>query len=173
MRRFTRKRYIGALAVIAVLAMAGAAIAYFTSSGSGNGSASVGKSTGYVVTDTSTPVKLYPGTGSFGISGTINNPGSANQGLGSLTVTITAPTGMTNPGDPTHPCSANDFALTGSSGWVASGDTATYTYPSGNELNSGVTVGFPAGLSISMVDQSYNQDNCQGAKVNWTDSAQS
>jgi hypothetical protein len=177
MRRFTRKRFLGALSVIAVLAAAGAAIAYFTSSGSGTGTASVGNSSNFIVSDTSTPVTLYPGTGSFGIAGTINNPGSANQGLGTLTVTINAPTGMTNPGDASHPCSASDFALTGTggSGWVvaAGGDSATYTYSSGNELNHGATVGFPAGLSVSMVDHNYDQDNCQGATVNWTDSAQS
>jgi hypothetical protein len=175
MRRFTKKRLIGAVSLIAVLAMAGGAYAYFTSSGSGNGTGSVGMSSPFTVNDTSTPVTLYPGTGSFSIAGTVNNPGSANQGLGSLTVTITSPTPGSNPGDPTHPCSASDFALSGGSGWVVAGggDSATYTYPSGNELDHGATVNFPTGLSISMVDRSYDQDNCQGATVNWTDSAQS
>ena len=175
MRRFTRKRVVAALSLIAVLAVAGGAYAYFTARARGMAAEQSACQTGYVVTDTSTPVTLYPGTGSFGITGTVNNPGAANQGLGSLTVAITSPTPGSNPGDPSHPCSASDFALSGGSGWVVAsgGDSATYTYPSGNELDHAATVNFPTGLSISMVDRDYDQDNCQGATVNWTDSAQS
>ena len=173
---FTKKRLIGAFSVVAVLAAAGAAFAYFSTSGSGNGSATVGSPTTFVVTDTSTPVTLYPGTGSFSLTGTIKNQDASNEGLASASVTITAPTVAA--GAPTvagHACGAGDFTLTAAagSGWTASGDTATYSFPAGNEIAHNSTQAFPTGLTVSMVDQGYNQNNCQGATVNWTDGASS
>jgi hypothetical protein len=178
-RRFASKRLIAALSVVGVLAVAGAAFAFFTASGSGTGSATVGSATSFVVTDTSVPVTLYPGTGSFPVTGTIMNQDASNEGLGSATVTVNAPTdtGSVAPGDPNHVCSAADYALTAAagSGWTVAGngDSASYAYSAGNEIDHGVTDQFPTGLSISMVDQNYNQDNCEGATVNWTDGASS
>ena len=177
LRLFTKKR-AAALIVVGSLVVAGGAYAYFTSTGSGSGSGTVGKSTGFTVTDTSVPVTLYPGTGSFSVAGTVLNGGSANQGLATLTTTINAPTVASGaPVVTGHACGAGDFALSAAnnSGWVISnnGGTATYTYSANNELAAGASVSYPGGLSIAMVDQQYDQDNCQGATANWTTVASS
>ena len=172
-----RRRVVAAVsAVVAVLAIAGAAFAYFTSTGSTTGTANVGSVSGtgqFTVADSSVPAPLYPGSGSFGITGTITNSTSANLGLGTATVNITAPTVASGAAAGSQPCSASDFAMTAAtgSGWSVtnSGDTATYNYAANNELGTGKSTGFPTGLTLAMVDQSYNQDNCEGAKVNWTD----
>jgi hypothetical protein len=179
-RFLTRKRFVLPLAAVVALVVAAGAYAYFTSTGTTTGTGAVGTvaSTGaFTVSDTTVPVTLYPGTGSFAFAGTITNPSAANLGLGTVVISITAPTVASSaPAEP-HACSASDFALTAGSGsgWVLSngGDTATYTYSANNELNNGQHVSFPTGLSVSMVDGAYNQDNCEGATLNWSDSVSS
>jgi hypothetical protein len=173
-RLLKKKRVFIPLGVVASLAIAAGAFAYFTSTGSGTGSATVGSPANWTVTDTSTPVTLYPGAGSFAVTGTVVNPtGGAHQLLSTLTVTIGAPTG-TGTDSSIAACTAADFALTSanSSGWVISngGDTATYTWTN-NDLAAGASQAFPTGLSISMNDLAHDQGNCQTATVHWTDAA--
>ena len=94
MRRFTSKRFIGALSAIAVLAAAGAAIAFFTSSGTGSGSATVGTSTAWTVgqTGTSGPALLPgPTIGTRNIQTKtyqVTNPSSGSQNLKQVVVSI-------------------------------------------------------------------------------------
>jgi hypothetical protein len=176
-----RRRVISVVgAAVAVLAIAGAAFAYFTSTGSTTGTATVGSvnpAGQFTVADRSVPAALYPGTGSFPITGTITNPTKANLGLATATVNITAPTVAGGAAAGSQACSASDFALSvaSGSGWQLSNsnDTATYSYANANELANGANTPIPTGLTVSMVDQSYNQDNCEGATVNWTDGATS
>jgi hypothetical protein len=156
LRWFTNRRALGALTVVAVLAGAGAAIAYFTSTGSGSGSASVGSTNGWSVTDSTAASTLYPGQGSE---------------------SITAPT--VAGGAPTvagHPCGAADFALsaTGGSGWTVAGDGLSATYSPASDLSPNGTYGYGGSghaLTLSMLDASYAQDNCQGATANVTEAA--
>ncbi len=82
MRRFTKKRLIGAVSLIAVLAVAGAAYAYFTSTGNGAGSGTVGAATNWGVTSTTSGGPLYPGISAADqtVHVTIKNNGSGAPG---------------------------------------------------------------------------------------------
>jgi hypothetical protein len=168
-----KKKVYVPLTGLVVLALAAGAFAYFTSTGSGTGSAAVGGASNWTVTDTSSAVTLYPGSGSFAVAGGVTNPaGGGNQLLSTLTVKLGAPTNAgTNSNLPA--CTAADFALSApsGSGWTVSsdGDSASYTF--NKDVASGSSVNFPSGLSVSMNDLQQDQGNCQGATVNWTDNA--
>jgi hypothetical protein len=170
LRRFMKKRVLIALTVVGALAAAGGAYAYFTATASQNGTATVGGAGSWSVTDTTAAATLYPGQGSEAIQGTVKNTGSGNQQLNTITVTITAPTVAAGAPTPGHACSATDFALstTSGSGWTvaAGGQSATYN-PAQNLSPTGT---FPFnGLSLGMVDQTYDQGNCQGATAKFTE----
>jgi hypothetical protein len=181
-RRFiSSRRRVAAVTTIGALVVAAAAFAYFTSSGSGTGSATVGSAAAFTYQDTTVASPLYPGQGSEAISGNFTNSGSGNELLNTITVTITAPT-VASPApagsDSAHPCSAGDFTLssTAGSGWtVASGGQSAVYTPANDLAPNGVQAygGSSNGLSLSMVDQSYNQNNCQGAKANFSVAASS
>jgi hypothetical protein len=84
MSRRTRRRFFAALGAVAAIAAAGFAIAYFTSGGSGSGTATVGTSTPFAITGSTTGT-LYPGT-SEPVTFTVNNPGGGNQQLGTISL---------------------------------------------------------------------------------------
>jgi hypothetical protein len=150
LRRFTKKRWIAALGVVAALVVAGTAIAYFTGSGTGTGSASVGKSTAFTVSVTG-PSGLLPGGAAEAISIDVHNGASSAQELSGVTVAID-PTWTGSQPDSSKPaCTAGDFTLTQPSvtaAEVAAGADATIN-----------------GAQIAMNDASTNQDNCQGVTV--------
>jgi hypothetical protein len=174
MFRFTEKRVAVGVSAVAALALAAGAYAYFQDTGSTTGSASVGSSTGWAVTDNTTAATLYPGQGSESLTGTVANHGNANQELNTITVSINAPTVAA--GAPTvtgHACSAADFALStaSGSGWTvaASGLSATYSPAQDIHPSGSFTYGDSGhGLTLSMVDAAYNQNNCQGATANYS-----
>jgi hypothetical protein len=166
---FARRRVVVALSVVAILAVAAAAIAYFTSTGSGTGTGAVGSAANYTVTpDAFTGGPLFPGNGSEASTGTVTNGGSGTQHLNTITATIAAPTvaGGAPTGDPAHPCSAADFTLTSGS-WAVAGDGQSATLTVDQDLAPNGTYTW-SGLSISMINAAYNQDNCQGATARIT-----
>ncbi len=169
MRKFTRKRYIGALAVIAVLAMAGAAVAFFTSTGNGTGSATVGSAGPWTVGESGTPTggPLYPdaaiGTGHIQTDGyTVTNAGSGSQNLNKVVISVANSDGSawsSSTNNPSKPaCTANDFSV---------GGAATGTAWTDNSLAGDYVAGaFKSGtVTVQMIDNSKNQDNCQGVTV--------
>src|SRR3954454_15813996 len=76
LRNFTKRRALVTGAVF-VLLTAGAAVAYFTTSGSGTGTAAVGTSSALTIHGTSAST-LYPGASST-VSYTVDNPSSGHQ----------------------------------------------------------------------------------------------
>jgi hypothetical protein len=76
-----RKAFVG-LCVTGALALTGAAIAYFTASGSGTGTASVGTSASVTIHGAAAST-LYPGTSSA-VTFTADNPSSGNQQIGTI-----------------------------------------------------------------------------------------
>ena len=81
---FTTRRRIVIVGITGavVLGGAGAAFAYFTASGQGTGTGSVGSATSFnVVVGTPTGGPLYPGAGTETFGYTITNTGTGNQGL--------------------------------------------------------------------------------------------
>jgi len=177
LRRFMKKRVVIALSVVGVLAAAGGAYAYFTSTGSTTGTASVGTAGSWGVSDSTAAASLYPGAGSESIQGTVTNGGNGHQQLNTITVTINAPTVAS--GAPTvagHACSASDFALSSASGsgWTVAPDGLSATYQPNTDLASGGTFAFGGAghaLTLSMIDQAYDQGNCEGATANFTEAA--
>ena len=143
MRRITKKwlalLVVGAIAVIAAVG----GYAYFTSSGSGTGSASVGSSSNVQLS--SSPVgTLYPGGADVPVSVSIHNPGSGAAYIGTISGSV-----------------ADNGACQGS--WFAV-DPITYNAelgPNGNDSKS---------TNVRMLDSGTNQDACQGKTmtINWS-----
>jgi predicted ribosomally synthesized peptide with SipW-like signal peptide len=164
MRRFfTKKRSFVALAAVAVLAIAGGAYAYFSSTGTGNGSASVGTSTPFAVTsDPAAGGPLYPDSAIGGpnlqtVTYHVQNTNPGAQNLNQVIVSV-APgfSAQANAAEPA--CTANDFSIEGQ----AVGSSWTDTRAAG-DLASGQTVSEP--ITIEMIDNGANQDNCQRVTV--------
>ncbi len=84
MRRFGTRWGKALIAAIAVVAVGGSALAYYTSAGSGSGSASVGSPAELTITAvTPTAGALYPG-GAGEIAATISNPNTFTVRVNSL-----------------------------------------------------------------------------------------
>ncbi|MGP8066570.1 MAG: hypothetical protein ACLP81_09445 [Acidimicrobiales bacterium] len=174
---------IGATVAL-TLGLAGTAFAYFTSTGSGTGSATVGAPTvwGVTVTNVGTPV-LYPtalvanGDGTYSYSGpvqefkvVVKNNGSGYQKLNQINVSIATSTGGTwTSTNSTYSgegaCTANDFTLGFAGDYAAPGATIQWGgFSSGNDLAPGAS--FPTEIGyIGMADTGVAQDNCQGVTV--------
>jgi hypothetical protein len=127
----------------------GTAFAYWSSTGSGAGSAQTTTSSPITVVQTATPTGLYPG-GSVALSGDFNNPNAGNVFVGSVTASVTPFTAQANPGKPA--CTQADFTITGTA-------TVNAQIPAGNG------VGAWSGLSLNMTNAGTNQDNCQNITV--------
>lgn len=140
-----RKRFVALfMATFAILAGCGAAFAYWTIGGTGNGSGSTGTASAVSVLQTTTVAGLYPGD-SVALVGDFNNPGTGSVYITSVTATIGAFSTQTNATLPA--CTQADFAITGTSntpGEIATGTGGTWS-----------------GLSVTMIDSATNQDNCE------------
>jgi hypothetical protein len=113
MRNFTKKRWI-ALGLVGVLALGGAAYAYFTNSGTGTGTAQVGTSSAITVTATVTPdvTGLVPGGIPAGITFVANNSGQGHQLIGTITLaTVTAYSDISHTA-PATGCDTTKFTMT-------------------------------------------------------------
>jgi hypothetical protein len=166
-RKFTKKRLLLAVTVVAALAIAGSALAYFTTSGTGSGSGTVGTATGWTVTTSTGTGTLYPdanigGANIESIPYTVKNGGQGSENLTSVAIKIANSDGsawssQTNMSDPA--CTAADFSVDG----AAIGTTATDAmlagdYPAASSESGTVTV--------EMIDNTTaNQDNCENVVV--------
>lgn len=170
MKKFTRKRaVVTGIVAVAVLAISGVAVAYWTSSGSGTGSATTGTATNDLsFTQTSSNTGLAPGVAAEGITGTVENTqsvGGNDEYVSSVTVSISSVTETAgeitdwgSDGDPgtdgTYTCSASDYTLSNTTMTV---DT---------DIAPQASADF-SGASIAFNDLAgTNQDACQGATVN-------
>jgi hypothetical protein len=154
-RKLTKnKRALTVLGVIAVLAVAGVAVAFFTSSGSGTGSASVGKSTAFTVTPgTATGGPLYPGSGVETLPYTVTNPSAGNQNLASTSATVASSGGNITQGGVAVPgCLAADF--------TANNTSVSKNLAGGESTSSSV--------EVTMQDSGVNQDKCQSTSPDIT-----
>jgi hypothetical protein len=154
--KFTKKPVLTGVSIVAVLAIAVTAFAYWTTSGSGSGSATAASS-GTEVTVSGNPSNaIYPG-GSVPVTTTVTNPGSTQQRVANLHVTISI--------DATHAgngCSASWLTYKADS--ESSGDSNPHTVALNADLApSGTTT--VAG-HVFMADTSTNQDACKSATIN-------
>jgi hypothetical protein len=162
------------LVLLATLVVAAAAAvgayAYFSSTGTGTGSATVGSSTAFVVTETAqSGGPLYP-DGSIGTGAghnvqtntyTVNNPSAGKQNLNQVVIKIANANGsawssQTNALKPA--CTASDFSVGGQAVGSAWTDTSLAA-----DLTAGQTV--TGHVTVEMIDDGANQDNCQGVTV--------
>jgi hypothetical protein len=139
MKRFMNKKVatIGLAAGLA-LGAAGAAFAYFTTTGDGNGSATTGSgSTVSLVQDTSVvTADLTPGGASQDIIGHQHNAAGDTEFIGTVSVDFTGTVWQT---DGTYTCSAADYNWTGSTVNTdeTSGPAGTQATTSGNDFQLG------------------------------------
>ena len=146
MHNIKRKKVLVPLLALIAIAVTGAAVAYWTASGTGSGGATVGTDAGVTISPVSTTGTLYP-AGSVPVSFTINNT-SANTAVKIDKVVADTSGGNTNgiSGLPVG-CSAADFhfaPVTVNASIVASGTQA----------GSG---------TLSLDNTAVNQDLCKNA----------
>jgi hypothetical protein len=153
MLKFTKRRATVVLGVIAVLVVAGAAIAYWTAGGSGTGSAATASGAGSLtVNQTGTLTAMYPGDSAQTLSGTFDNPTGALVHVSQVAVSISSVTKAG--GAPAGTCAATDYTLSGSP------MTVNAEVPAGNGKGNWT------GATIQFNDKASNQDACKGATVN-------
>ncbi len=177
MRKLLRKRVLIPLAsVTAALAIAGGALAFFTSTGSGSGTGTVGTATNWLVTGGSVVGTLYPDSSYSGpdqgvITGASvkNQATSGYQNLGEVDATISGVTPLSghNSSDGNPNCTTSDFQFNSpGASWSGSGTQSASILPA-DDLAPGAS--YPiSDLNVVMVDHGANQDNCQGATVTVT-----
>jgi hypothetical protein len=143
------KRAFIALGCVGALAAAGAAIAYFTSSGAGTGSASVGSSSAVTLHATITG-NLYPGSSSP-VTFTVDNPSSGVQRVGTVSLaSISVDAGHSG-------CSTTISG--GNPDFTMSAVPVNQVFPPGNGQSVSATG------TLAMNETGVNQDACQGATL--------
>lgn len=141
MRKLMRKRILLPVVAIAAIAVAGVAYAFFTTSGTGSGTATVGTTAGLTIDPVTITGTLYPG-GDATVDFTINNS-SSNTAIkvGDVVADTPAITGLPDG------CSASDFTFA--------------DVPVGQTIAASSSVNGQG--TLHMENTSSNQDACKGA----------
>jgi len=146
-RKLMNRKRLSVLGVVAVLAVAGAAVAYWTASGSGSGSGKVAESNGTLVLHGVIAEALTPGSTSS-VTLTAENKGSSNLYVGTVTEAVSIDAEHVSKG-----CLVGDFST---------------TEPVENQtILAGKTEALKPG-SITMANTLANQDGCKGAEITLT-----
>jgi hypothetical protein len=143
MLRTKKRRLLVALCAVVAVMAAVAAYAYFTSSGSGTGSGTVGSSSAVTLHGTAATT-LYPGTSST-VTFTVDNPSPGSQRVNAIQLASVS----TDAGH--SACVMSDFTM--------ANVTVNQVFPNGN--GQAVT----ATGTLSMANTALNQDACQGAPL--------
>jgi hypothetical protein len=143
------KRALTVLGVIAVLAVAGVAVAFWTASGSGSGSGKVAESNGELALSGTISNELTPGSTSP-VTFTASNSGSSSLQVGTIASVVSIDAAHATAG-----CKASDFTIEPT---VENQTIAAHA--------SNVALGTDG--SITMADTEENQDACKGATVTLT-----
>jgi hypothetical protein len=141
-----KKRTLGVISAIAVLAVAGLAIAYWTTTGSGSGSGSVAASNGTLTLHGTISSALTPGANSA-VAFTADNSGTSSLQVGTVHAVVSIDKEHAKEG-----CDASDFTIADT--------TENQVIAAGAEGVSLAQAG-----SIAMADTAANQDACQGASI--------
>jgi hypothetical protein len=174
MKFIKSKKGLAVLAVLAVAVISAVgAYAYFTSTGTGTGTGKVGTAAGWNVTPASESSNLYPYSAAALTAddtlytaltgGSVKNDGSGQQSLHQVVATIQTPPSAAGTGPA---CAVSDFSLYAPTGsdWVVAAGGASATLTPNDDLAPSASHSLN-GLSIAMVDNSANQDRCQGQTV--------
>ena len=150
MRRFSRKALVAG-GLVATLALGGIAFAYFTDSGSGTGTASVGSSTPIDLVGTITGT-LYPAGDAASVSVLVTNLGSGSQHVDDVHLDS-----ITSDAGPTCDVSVDGLNPAFSMSDIPVDTTLTKSGTLGDNVTK---VG-----SLQMNDTGISQDDCQGAEL--------
>jgi hypothetical protein len=145
MKKFVARKRTVVLSAIAVLAIAGAAIAYWTTTGSGVGSAQTGTTSNVIVHQVGSPTNLYPGGPTQPLDFNIENPGTVDQRVNQVTAVVT----NTNAAG----CANNNYTIAGSP--KLTGDIITH----------GATSATYTGITIKMDETGVDQNACKNANL--------
>jgi hypothetical protein len=154
MRKMSKKNKIVAVCAAAVLTSVGGgvAFAYWTTTGSGTGSAATGTNSAITVVQTSVVGGLEPGGAAQTLSGNFNNPNSSPVYVTDVVASIA---GVTQAVGAVGSCDATDFTL------------SLATMPVGHEVAAGNAKDAWSGATIAFNNKATNQDGCKGATVNF------
>ena len=144
----SKRRKIVALTAAFAVAGSGAAFAFWTATGAGNGVAASGTIAGFVVTSEAPIGAITPGGAGSLVNFTVTNPSTATQTLTTVTVTLADNTGT--PWAPTGACLIADYNV-----------NVTQPAP-GPMLADGVE---PGSVTVTLDNTGVNQDDCQGQVV--------
>lgn len=149
MRKLNKKaKFAVAGITVAAVVGGGTAYAFWSTTGSGTGSAATSAgASNLAISQTSVISDLAPGATAQTISGSVTNNATTNAYVTSVTVSIDSVTGGAGA------CDASDYTLANPTMSVAS-DLA----PNGSANFSGATLAFN--------NKATNQDGCKGATVN-------
>jgi hypothetical protein len=150
-RFFSRNRKVGVVLAVCLVASAGVAYAYWTSSGSGSGGATTASPDAITINQTSTVGGLFPGGPAQALSGNFDNPNAGSIFVGTITAGISAVSGPNITAS--APCTAGDYQLNG------------FPVTVNAEIASGSDVGSWSGGSIQLLNSATNQNGCKGATV--------
>ena len=153
MARFTRKSKIAFITAAVVLLTGGVAFAYWTTGGSGSGTASTSNGlSSLTAVQTSTVTAMGPGDSAQTLSGNFNNSNSGPVYVATVTASIASVTKAG--GAPAGTCDATDYTL------------ASAVMTVNAEVPAGTGTGAWSGATIKFNNKATNQDACKGATVN-------
>lgn len=150
MRKYSKRTL--AAATVGAVAVSGVALAYWTSGGSGTGTAATGDVLPVTVTQTSTISGLAPGLAAVTLSGNFDNPNAGPVHVSGVTATVSS---VTLAAGAVGSCDATDYTVGG-------------TAPVNAEVASGTAKGAWTGLTLAFNNKATNQDGCKGATVTLT-----
>lgn len=141
--RLSTKVRVGLGATIATVAISGAAFAYFTTPGAGDGTGTTGTSTALVIHGTAATT-LYPGTSST-VSFTVDNASTGHQYVNTISLTnVTTDVAHSS-------CAVADFTMP--------------TVTAHQDVASGNGTAITATGTITMANTAVSQDACKGAPL--------
>jgi hypothetical protein len=149
------KRARAGLGLVVLLACAGGAIAYFTTTGSGAGNTQVGTATALTINATITPPAggIVPGGSPASVQFAVSNPSSGNQYVGTVSLS-----GVKAYTDSAH---TNDITGTGA-GQCDTNQFSMASVAESQDVPSGSTTLSTNG-SLYFHDSGSNQDACKNA----------
>jgi hypothetical protein len=154
MNKYTKKQKVAVALGAGAIAIAGGgvALAYWTSTGSADNSAST--STGaadLTVTPAAAPTDMAPGVAAEPLSATVLNNAVNKAQVSKVIVSIT---GITQAGGAVGTCTASDYTLSGATMTTGAAELAH----NASTTFTGASIGFND-------DPAVNQDGCKGATV--------
>lgn len=150
-QRISRTKKLLVIAAVGALSLggAGAAFAYWTSTGSGDGAATTADPVEFVITAEDAEGFLAPGSAGQTVAFTVTNPGPGTLYFGSITITMADADGV--PWVPNGNCNLGDYSLD------------LTTLPQQGELDA---TEFSSGVvTVTLANTNLNQDDCQGQTV--------